>query len=282
MSLIFDTQIEDIIKMRTSVRTYSDKAIPEDVKLSINDYIGKLSNPFNSKVSFKILQSDEANNSSKLGTYGFIKGAKNYIGSTVVEGSFDLEGLGYEFEKLILYITSLGLGTCWLGGTFKRNEFAKAMSINERDLFPAISPFGYAADKKSITDSLIRSIAKSDTRKPWEELFFNETFDKPLLPSDPNIFADILEMVRLAPSASNKQPWRIVKDKNTYHFYEYKVPSYSKAFEYDIQRIDMGIAACHFHLTAIEKGIVGKFEALSNPINDTPIDTFYKFSWISE
>src|SRR5665647_1641727 len=98
MSLIFDTQIEDIIKMRTSVRTYSDKAIPEDVKLSINDYIGKLSNPFNSKVSFKILQSDEANNSAKLGTYGFIKGAKNYIGSTVVEGSFDLEGLGYEFE----------------------------------------------------------------------------------------------------------------------------------------------------------------------------------------
>ncbi len=34
--------------------------------------------------------------------------------------------------------------------------------------------------------------------------------------------AEILEMVRWAPSAVNKQPWRIVYKDGTYHFYEKK------------------------------------------------------------
>ena len=91
-----------------------------------------------------------------------------------------------------------------------------------------------------------------------------------------------LEMVRLAPSASNKQPWRIVKDNNLYHFYEQQLSGYSKSFAYDIQRIDMGIAACHFHLTAIEKGLKGEFKTLAAPSFEVPENTVYKFSWIAE
>ncbi|MGH4140908.1 hypothetical protein [Clostridium sp.] len=35
-----------------------------------------------------------------------------------------------------------------------------------------------------------------------------------------------LEMVRLGPSASNKQPWRIIKDKNAYHFFLCRTKGY--------------------------------------------------------
>jgi len=280
MNKIFNDSIEQIIKKRFSARTYVNKPITEELKGSINDYLDNLTNPFNAKVTFRLLESKTAINTAKLGTYGVVQGASNYFGATVKDEDFALEALGYEFEKLILFLTSIGLGTCWLGGTFKKGEFAKAMSIEEDEIFPAISPFGYASDKKSFADSLVRFLAKGDSRKPWLELFFNKNFSTPLLPSDAGTYEDSLEMVRLAPSASNKQPWRIVKDENMYHFYEFKSPGYSKTFDYDIQRIDIGIAACHFHLTAIEKGLKGEFKKMSDPISSLPENTCYTFSWV--
>ena len=280
MDSIFNAPIEEIIKTRHSVRTYTEQAVPEETKRKILEYIETLANPFEAKAAFKLLESGTASNPAKLGTYGVIKGARNFIGATVKDEAFALEGLGYEFEKLILYITSLGMGTCWLGGTFKRSEFAKAMSVQDGELFPAISPFGYSAGKRSFTDSMFRFVAKSDTRKAWAELFFRQDFSAPLSAAEAGIYQGPLEMVRLAPSASNKQPWRIVKDRNICHFYQNQTPGYSKSFGYDIQRIDMGIAACHFHLTAVENGLEGEFKRLSEPVADLPENTLYKFSWV--
>jgi len=282
MNMIFDTPIEKVIRKRVSVRTYSELPVTDEMTDKINKYISTLSSPFKATVNFKLLESNAAGNSAKLGTYGVIKGAKHYIGATVRDEGFALESLGYEFESAILYMTSLGIGTCWLGGTFNRGEFAKAMAVREDELFPVISPYGYAAEKRSFADSLVRYIAKGDSRKKWDELFFNQKFSEPLAASDAGAFRTCLEMVMLAPSASNKQPWRIVKDGNVYHFYEYKSPGYSKALGYDIQRIDMGIAACHFQFAAIEGDLKGEFSRLQSPIPDLPEDTFYFFSWEPE
>jgi len=165
--------VEDIVRARYSVRTYSGEAISSEKIEQIKDYIKTLSNPFSIKVNFSILETKDMENTKKLGTYGVIKGANYYIGATVADGELALEALGYEFEKLILYLTSIGLGSCWLGGTFDRSSFANALDVNEKELFPIISPFGYAADKKRFTDSLVRKIAKSDHREPWSKLFFN-------------------------------------------------------------------------------------------------------------
>jgi len=238
MDLIFDTPVEDIIKERCSVRTYREESVPEELKKKINDHIVGLSNPFHVRVSFRSLEAEVGANAPKLGTYGVIKGAGNYIGASLKEEELALEGLGYEFEKLILYITSLGMGTCWLGGTFKREEFAEAMSLEEEELFPVVSPFGFAADKKSFTELAMRFVAKSDKRKDWSELFFKDNFSTALSKSEAGRYQDPLEMLRLGPSASNKQPWRVVKEENLYHFYEKQSPGYSKAFRYDIQRIE--------------------------------------------
>ena len=282
MKRTFDAPIEEIIEKRTSVRTYDSKFIPEEKKEKISEYITSLSNPFSVKISFKLLESKTAENSAHLGTYGVIKGANDYVGATVKKEEFALEALGYEFEKLILYITSLGLGTCWLGGTFKRGEFAKAMAVGDDELFPAISPLGFGADKRSMADSLVRYIAKGDMRDPWDTLFFNNDFATPLSKNEADAYEFPLEMVRLAPSASNKQPWRILKEKGTYHFYELKAKGYSDSFGYDIQKIDMGIAACHFHLTAMEKNLNGEFRKLPEPAVDAPRNAEYCFSWVSD
>ena len=59
-----------------------------------------------------------------------------------------------------------------------------------------------------------------------------------------------LEMVRLAPSAVNKQPWRAIVKDNVVHFYLKRSKGFEKASDLDMQMIDMGIALSHFSLGA--------------------------------
>ncbi|GKX67307.1 nitroreductase family protein [Inconstantimicrobium mannanitabidum] len=282
MSVIFNTPLEQIVKNRTSIRTYTNEPISQDIKDKINKYINQLSGPFSAKTRVKLLESDLATDDVKLGTYGIIKGAKSYLGVAVEKGDLDLEQLGYEFEKLVLYVTSLGLGTCWLGGTFNKGEFSKAMETTENEIFPIVSPVGHATDKRRLLDSFMRFAAKSKQRKDWNELFFTEDFSTPLAEADSKDYTFALEMLRLAPSASNKQPWRVVKQGNIYHFYELKAEGYSDRFNYDIQRIDMGIGLCHFHLSVIEKDLKGEFKKLSPVVNNIPSNAHYTISWVCE
>ena len=54
-------------------------------------------------------------------SYGMFSGVRNFI--ALVGGEIDavaLEKLGYFGELLALRCTALGLGTCWVGGTFDR------------------------------------------------------------------------------------------------------------------------------------------------------------------
>jgi hypothetical protein len=146
-----------------------------------------------------------------------------------------------------------------LAATFSREQFETAMAITEDELFPAILPIGYAAGKKSITESIMRKTLKSDKRKPWDEIFFQDSFENPLSKEEANMYIKPLEMLRLAPSATNAQPWRVVKKQGVYHFFE---THKSNASEEDkmIKKVDIGIALSHFHQTVLEHKLAGHFE----------------------
>lgn len=270
--------IEKAVRNRISVRTYEECPIAKEEKEKILAYMKHLENPFGVEVSFQIIET-EAIKTEKLGTYGMIKGAKDFIGATVKEGEFALEALGYSFEELILYITSLGIGTCWLGGTFNKGGFSKAMGVKENDIFPAITPIGYPVEKRSVKDSLVRWAAKSDKRKAWEGLFYFEDFSTDLDKSVACEYGYALEMLRLAPSAANKQPWRVLFKDEAFHFYEAKSLKEDK-IEIDIQRVDLGIGFCHFHKAAIEKDLTGKLIKLpsSDVVKEEKLT--YLFSWV--
>ena len=76
-------------------------------------------------------------------------------------------------------------------------------------------------------------------------MFFDGDFSKPLEISDKKI-ENALEMVRYSPSAVNMQPWRTVKDGNAFHFYVKHNKGYISEKTGDLQKVDMGIALCHF------------------------------------
>lgn len=88
-----------------------------------------------------------------------------------------------------------------------------------------------------------------------------------------------LEMLRLAPSATNAQPWRIVKNGDIIHFYETHNSNTGEE-EKLIKRVDLGIGIAHFHQTLLERGLSGKFEKLLQEGIEIPQNTKYIVSWV--
>ena len=163
---IFNRSITEVIKERMSIRSYKARPLEENLKMNIVDYLENLEGPFNDKARYKLIDiKTSEDNNIKLGTYGMIRGASFFIAATANHGEMSLEELGYELEKFILYATSLGLGTCWLGGTFKKSEFAKVMGLNGEEILPIVTPIGYPSAKTNILDSLVRIVAGSKTEK---------------------------------------------------------------------------------------------------------------------
>ena len=80
--------------------------------------------------------------------------------------------------------------------------------------------------------------------------------------------------MRWAPSAVNKQPWRVIWDGRAAHFYEKKNRGYVSASGWDLQKIDLGIALCHFSRALAEKGITAAF-GINDPGLTAPQDTEY-------
>ena len=169
-----------------------------------------------------------------------------------------------------------------LGGTFKRSEFSKVIVQKDHEILSCITPIGYPNSSMSLIDSSMRFVAGSKNRKGWDELFFNRNFSQRLSESEAGKYVIPLEMLRFAPSASNKQPWRIVKDMSKSHFYLQHTKGYAKALAYDLQRVDMGIAMCHFELAVKKLGIDGKWHVSDPGGISTPQDTEYIVTWVED
>jgi len=275
----------DTINRRVSCRTYKNILIKEaDRKKLVDLILTNVQGPFGNRMRFELidLMGKDADKLTTLATYGMIKGASTFIVGAVTKGDRAMEDYGYCMEKIVLMATDLGLGTCWLGGTFNRS--ASASRINKRDdeVIPAISPLGYPKDK-SIRNSVIRIIARSNSRKAWEKLFFYGDSDVSLPRGIESAYQLGLECVRIGPSASNRQPWRIIKekDKDVYHFYLSRTPGYGRLYpDVSLQDVDMGIAMCHFELAVREMNRKGRWENVQFPHEQKGLE--YIVSWIGQ
>ena len=278
----FSKPITDIIRERTSRRTYSGQPLEEAMREKIIKLLKNhdLKSPFSEyagKARFELISVPEfdPNERKKIGTYGLIKGAQDFIVGAVENSKFDREHFGYLMETIILAATDMGLGTCWLGGFFNKSLFSAKIDSSSNEIVPAITPIGNYI-QRTIKEKAIRTFVKANKRFSWDRLFFNGKLNTPLSPEDGGKYSELLEMVRLGPSASNKQPWRIIKDsnKNMFHFYTVKTKSvYSK-----FPPLDIGIAVSHFDLSAKELGIKGSW-IFENPQIPGTEELLYKISW---
>ena len=263
----------EAIQTRRSVRSFDSTPIREEDAQKVLSFAEKVENPYDIPIRWRLLDPAQEGLRSAV-----IAGSPLWIAGKMRRCEHAEEAFGYTFEKVVLYACSLGLGTTWMAGTFDRAAFEKAMALVEGEVMPCVSPLGYPAKKMALREVIMRRGTKADTRLDFSELFFDGGFDRPLTPEGAGGLRQALELVRPAPSAVNRQPWRAVLCGDRVHFYEKRSRGYVGADGWDTQRVDMGIALCHFAIGAEESGLTASL-LLEDPGLKAPEDTYYIASY---
>ena len=266
--------VTELIRGRRSVRTYDGRDLgTEDVE-KLSSFMAKLENPYGIPVECKLLDARQQPLKCPV-----VSGTELFVGGKVKRAEHVEEAFGYSFETLVLYAQSLGIGTVWVGGTMDRAAFEQAMALEKDERMPCMSPLGYPAKKMSVKEGMMRKGIKADSRRPFESIFFDGAFKVPLTSEKAGVLAHPLEMVRWAPSAVNRQPWRVVVTDNAAHFYLRHTKGFVSEAVGDMQKIDMGIALCHFALAAEEDGLNVRF-SISDPGIDAGPNREYIASYL--
>lgn len=265
--------IVDTIQGRRSVRTFEDRSLSSEDRAFVERVIKSIETPFGAPVEFRLLNAAAHGLKSPV-----IVGAHEYVAAKVGRVQDAELSLGFAFETFCLRAAERGLGTVMLAASLSRKAFEKAIEVGANEVMPVASPVGYPAAKLSLRENMMRKAIKSDERLPFSQIFFDGSFGTPLSPSEAGRFEGPLQMLRLAPSATNKQPWRAVVKGDTVHFFEEH--SLKESALGDIQKVDMGIALSHFWLTAQEQGLEGRFVACDPGIS-TPANTEYITSFVT-
>ena len=293
---MFEKSSLELMKDRYSCRSFDGLPVSAANLAALEEFIQNLpAGPFGGRHRFDLIAAQEGDSSllKGLGTYGFIQGFSAFVVGVMDEGEHNLEDFGFQLELIVLKIVELGLGSCWLGGTFNRGRFAKLAGIGEtsHQTIPAVLAMGNIATTADPRKGRIRMAVGGHARKAPEELFFAHDFSTPLPAGGPaDAWPKVLEAVRFGPSASNKQPWRLVASLPPgkaahWHLYLARTPGYGSGWVTklakvaDIQRIDMGIAMAHFQLTAVKLGLPGAWKS-ENPGLAVPQHTSYVASWV--
>lgn len=284
----FTNRVQEIIRQRYSCRSYAPTHLSPDDLSRLREAAARCQQgPFDNHIRFEIISASQENKSElkKLGTYGFIKNPAGFMITAAQDLPGAMEDVGYLTESLILKATDLGIGTCWLGGTFTKSRFSKEIELKDNETIPVVISIGYPLDRQALMDRISRIYAGADRRLPWEDLFYRNTFEHPLSRAQAGLYQEPLEMVRLAPSASNKQPWRVVQQDGRFHFYlqrtkNYPPPVFNQILKLsDLQRIDIGIAMSHFELSLSALGLLGKWIVANPELHHNDPGNEYIITW---
>lgn len=207
---------------RKSIRNYDLTPLDDNILTKISEEFNFLK-PLddNIKVELKIISSNNVN--SRM-----MKKAPHYIAvfSEVKEGY--LTNVGFMLQKMDLFFSANNIGSCWQGIPKPSKDV-----LNSSDLeFIILLAFGKSSEP------LHRSNISEFKRKSLEEI------------NDVSGVKDILEAVRIAPSATNNQPWFFTGDETIIHVYCRKPNLLKGLFIKKFILIDMGIALYHLKLAA--------------------------------
>jgi nitroreductase len=182
-----------------------------------------------------------------LGSYGSIKGAPSVLvflarGS----GSAARRQCGYTGEAIVLEATASGLSTCWVGGFFDPLKARRLLSKDAEEHIVAVSPLGHSLAADSATERVMAGLAGAHNRLALETI-------APGSSQWPAWARSAAELVRIAPSATNRQPWRLSMDGDALVM--------AKDSRRDLPRVtkelDIGIASLHAEFGAAAHGVSG-------------------------
>lgn len=194
------------LRRRHSVRSFLDRSISDADRNALRAEI-TMTNCHEAGFRLQLFfdESDPFKGFSR--SYGIFENPRNYL-AIVVETSFPdaLERAGYYAQQFVMKALSLGIGTCYVGGTYDSSKVKVQMRPGEHLLFLVL--FGYPADKERITARLMMKLIH---RKDLSARGFFEGSDsqyEEALNKFPWL-ENGLKGIESAPSSLNKQPVRV-------------------------------------------------------------------------
>lgn len=222
------TDIE-AISLRHSRRGYLDTPIKAESVRILQTAIDEYNKISGLSIQF-VEHGQDAFKGFNLG-YGMFSGVRSYIAIVGKKNDSNLlEKAGYYGEKLVLEATKLGLGTCWVGGTFNKNR--TACTIGNNETLAILITIGNVEEKKGLKENLLYKLAHRGT-KAIEQMYTADT-------EAPDWFLRGMEAVQKAPSAINLQPV-------LFHYQKGSVTAEVKTVTH-LQLVDLGIAKLHFEI----------------------------------
>ncbi len=210
--------IQEAILARHSVRQYSNRPLSEEQVKALRQQIAESNIAKN--LHMQLVLNDTKALSGIMAKFLRFSGASNYIAMVGMQTPHLQEDLGYEGERLVLLAQTLGLNTCWVGGTFSRNHNVR---IDRDEMYVAVIAIGHGLTQgKQHPSKPITTFADIDGTPDW--------------------FRKGVECAMLAPSAMNRQ---------NFHFAllpDNKVKATAKPAPFS--GMDLGIAKLHFVLGA--------------------------------
>ena len=212
-------QLSAMIPRRRSVRSYRPEPVSEVQLAQIRQFMAKLTPLIpGAETAARIIPTAQAS---------FLQKWQNpqYLVFYAAEGEDALINVGFMYQQLDLYLQSQGLGACWVGLGWPDE---KLHTPPEGMKLAVMMAFGHPADVPLRTEADF----KRNTPK--------EIADTP---------DDRLTPARLAPSATNSQPWYFVHDGDVLHVYREELSLLKKRTHGRMNLIDMGIMLAHLYVT---------------------------------
>lgn len=232
------------IDIRTSRRTYEDTSIDINKIKSIENLIREINSESN--LNIQLIKDEKEAFSNFKSSYGLITGVRSFI---ALVGNKNIENvqnkIGYYGELLTLESTNLGLGSCWIGGTYDKKAVENIINVKDNENLYCIIAIGNVKENKNLKEKLISSFSKN--RKPFDKVLISNEKEIPIW------VRTGIEAVIKAPSAINRQPWKYEFNNNTVKVYLEKGKS-------GYEDIDIGISMAHFELGAKKENYNGKWE----------------------
>lgn len=190
--------IEEAIERRHSVRNFINNVLTSDTREAIVNKCSTLTQRLQGQHCriYPVFRSL----GEKVGSYGVIHNAQCWL-ILIYEDvdAFSRVNAGMVMEDVVLWLTERRLGTCWVSGTFSRADVAKLITFRRAEKVAAMVAVGYPTGHDSLLSKIMKAAVGSSGRKDFDQLF---------KVADTSRFRQALEMMRLAPSARNSQPWR--------------------------------------------------------------------------
>lgn len=271
----------EIINIRRSCRSYEMDNITEEQRVKINHFIDNLDIPFPHTVEAHFFKGTQ---NKKL--YSVLNSPMDNLAFLTETDYLSISKAGFVGEMIILYITSLGLSTCWYGhytlsemervlphlGKYKNEKqpiwgYGKKPVEGRRVI--AITPVAYWKDRGLRLMDRIQFSAASFKRKPLSDLMDPPSSDKSLK----HEIREILDLARKAPSSGNGQFWKFSVSEDQRNI-TVTVPSDYKHPKWEHPNVESGIAASHIWLGILEKGLSCDVDISLDPTSTRTVWTF--------